>query len=722
MTTTVMDLLDFAMPANGTTRIYKQVAGKFVLDIAATGFQCTKTHYGQLADVTGDGKLDYICAQAQFPLQIYDQSTMPFTNVTGNLPITGTVADTVFADLDNDLRPDLFLLRSALRPSGAIQDGANKVEAKLTLGNRGFSFQTSGVVTMDFNYKRFGGQLVIFRGANGGTTSGSSLVLDPANTVYHTPKNYNPATDAGIYVSYNPGNQTWTIMQSSGTLGFTNAYFLGESTSPISNVQEINFGWAEKAVSPTLFMNTPGGWVTQTWQAGLNAPVYCASVAAADFDNDMDMDLYFACRAGASNLPNILYENRGNGVFDLVPNAGGAAGIVGAAVGAGAGTSDSAVIADYDVDGFVDIHVPNGFNMRPTTYGGPDQLFRNRGNSNNWIEIDLQGKKTDAAGSTGTNRDGIGARVIATAGGVQQLRVQDGGYHRWSQNHQRLHFGLANNNTVNLRIEWPSGIVDIHNNVAANRLYNALEGGSIVPVSAGGGGPAESALLISDTSVSEGDGTAAFDVSLSPPSTVPVTVDYSTENISATAGSDYVSKSGTLLFDPPTASQQIFVPIVDDSDPENSETFRVNLSNPVDAILGNSSATATIFDNELSACGGPVYDTSTDRAVFIWQDCPNGAWHIRYTAAGGYIKYDGSVTSNLPFVSRAKYSVEASDIFDLSDPNALTFEQRVSPPYEDGADLVPAAGGSVCFDLEAPADAPVYIGATAPLRRYCRWT
>ena len=84
------------------------------------------------------------------------------------------------------------------------------------------------------------------------------------------------------------------------------------------------------------------------------------------------------------------------------------------------------------------------------------------------------------------NRDGLGAKVYVTAGGVTQLREQNGGYHRWSQDSQRLHFGLAGNQTVDtLRIEWPSGRIDTFSNVAANTLYKANEGGTLDAVTLG---------------------------------------------------------------------------------------------------------------------------------------------------------------------------------------------------------------------------------------------
>jgi hypothetical protein len=96
-------------------------------------------------------------------------------------------------------------------------------------------------------------------------------------------------------------------------------------------------------------MNNPGGFTNATVAAGLGAPVQCVSATAGDFDNDMWVDLYLACRTGASNIPNILYHNNGDGTFTAVPDAGGAAGPVGIAIGSGAGTADSVISGDYDV-------------------------------------------------------------------------------------------------------------------------------------------------------------------------------------------------------------------------------------------------------------------------------------------------------------------------------------------------------------------------------------
>jgi hypothetical protein len=186
----------------------------------------------------------------------------------------------------------------------------------------------------------------------------------------------------------------------------------------------------------------------------------------------MDEDIFLACRGGVQNIPDILLQNDGHGVFTVVPNAGGAAGAVGLAVGQGAGAGESVVAADYDLDGRVDLWVNNGLNLRPQhRNNGPYMLFRNTSTARNWIELDLVG--------TSSNRDAVGARVYATAGGVTQYREQNEGYHRWSQNQRRTHFGLGSNTTANVVVKWPSGRTDTYNSVAAGHIYVATEGGGI---------------------------------------------------------------------------------------------------------------------------------------------------------------------------------------------------------------------------------------------------
>jgi hypothetical protein len=245
------------------------------------------------------------------------------------------------------------------------------------------------------------------------------------------------------------------------------------STAAISGLAFQGSTQADRGYRPVLMRNT-GTWLTPVTGVGLDVILRCQSVVAGDFDNDMDEDLFMACTGGTRNLVNRLFENRG-GRFVEIAGAAGAAGRTGAAVAAGAGTSESVVVADYDRDGFLDLLVTNGNNMRPVYVGGPTQLFRNKGNGNHWLQLDLVG--------TQSNRAGVGARVFVESGGITQYREQNGGYHRWSQNFRRLHLGLGANTRADVRVEWPDGSVTTHAGLAADRLHRLRQDGasSIVP-------------------------------------------------------------------------------------------------------------------------------------------------------------------------------------------------------------------------------------------------
>jgi hypothetical protein len=189
----------------------------------------------------------------------------------------------------------------------------------------------------------------------------------------------------------------------------------------------------------------------------------------------MDQDIYLVCRGGVENLVNRMYQNNGNGTFTLLPDEGGARSVTGVAVANRVGTGEGVMAADYNLDGLVDMVVTNGLNMVPhNRNGGPNQLFKNISSPRNWVLIDLVG--------TLSNRNGIGARVIATAGGVTQLREQNGGFHRWAQDHQRIHFGLANNTTTDIEVRWPSGRVETFEDLPSNELYRITEAQGIEAV------------------------------------------------------------------------------------------------------------------------------------------------------------------------------------------------------------------------------------------------
>ncbi len=96
---------------------------------------------------------------------------------------------------------------------------------------------------------------------------------------------------------------------------------------------------------------------------------------------------------------------------------------------------------------------------------------------------------------------------------------------------------------------------------------------------------------------------AMFTISLSemvPPGGDPVTVNMEVVDGTAVFDEDYISDEFPIVFYPGQLSLDISVLIVGDSvyEEQQYETYTVEISNPVNALLGQSSATGTIIDDD----------------------------------------------------------------------------------------------------------------------------
>ncbi|MBC1189783.1 calcium-binding protein, partial [Microcystis aeruginosa BLCCF108] len=95
-----------------------------------------------------------------------------------------------------------------------------------------------------------------------------------------------------------------------------------------------------------------------------------------------------------------------------------------------------------------------------------------------------------------------------------------------------------------------------------------------------------SQLSINDITVVEGkDNNAILTVTVDNPNPQPITFNYTTAPINATANVDYTSKTGTITIAPNTATATISIPILNDNLNEPDEAFTVTLSNPVNATI-----------------------------------------------------------------------------------------------------------------------------------------
>lgn len=273
----------------------------------------------------------------------------------------------------------------------------------------------------------------------------------------------------------------------------------------VANDHSMNYLWHNNGGKGFTDMGTPSG--TAFGQSGESA--ISMAVDFADYNCDGLTDIFVSddkyCR---------LYENKGNGIFTDQSYTSGIAMPAGQFVGW------SSSFIDYNNDGLIDIYKANG--ALKHLYGQEDQLFENigngkfkdvstemgkyflqklvgrgacfgdydndgdidgyivnlndrgaflrnnKGNQNNWITLNLVG--------TTSNRDGIGSRVKITSGGKVQTAQKKSTSGYLSQNDPRMHFGLAKNEIVDrIEIKWPSGKIQVLNNVKVNQILTVKE-------------------------------------------------------------------------------------------------------------------------------------------------------------------------------------------------------------------------------------------------------
>lgn len=108
----------------------------------------------------------------------------------------------------------------------------------------------------------------------------------------------------------------------------------------------------------------------------------------------------------------------------------------------------------------------------------------------------------------------------------------------------------------------------------------------------------EQRAWIDDYDIVEGDEVelAEFSVNLAHASSEPISIDYTTADGNAIAGTDYVAKTGTVTFNPRETSKTIAVEILGDTEIEPKEDFKVNLLGNYGQVI--SQAIGLISDND----------------------------------------------------------------------------------------------------------------------------
>ena len=218
----------------------------------------------------------------------------------------------------------------------------------------------------------------------------------------------------------------------------------------------------------TLFRNLGGGLFEDTTaRSGVGIPTlpyvgFGTLFADLDLDGDLDLPIVNGhvmnsaghFRRGATDAQRKLLLRNENGRFIDIGRQSGP-GFATEAIGRGLAAGD------IDNDGDLDLLVTNN--------GTRAELLRNGSARTNALLVRLVG--------TRSNRSAIGTRVRITIGARTLVREVKAGSGYLGQSDLRVHLGLGTTAVVSrLDVRWPTGVVEVIENVAANQILTVTEG------------------------------------------------------------------------------------------------------------------------------------------------------------------------------------------------------------------------------------------------------
>jgi hypothetical protein len=443
--------------------------GGFSPDVAAQyGVQTTDATGAVFADYNNDGRPDLLVTRFGQPSLLFRNDRGRFADVTAAAGISNVfyASSASWGDYDNDGRLDLYITNYAqcgfptsnyfnYQPDRLYHSNGDGTFTDVT-SLLGVNPATGAGLTMGAGFQ------AAWFDANGNGHQDLYLAND-----YFGPK----PDHNRLWMNDGAGmDGQWVFQEDSvpsGTAYSMNT--MGIGVGDYNNDLKLDLALSNIRYNRLLENNGNGTFTDVAPQAHVDrrydqvsdqVPVTWGT-AFYDFNLDGWEDLYFAAgnfrgALDASNgpQPNELFVNLHNGTFADESSASGAA---------DPGSSKGVAFADYNRDGRMDMFVVN--------QNGTPHLFENvtpRG-KRHWLEVNPVGTKS--------NRDGCGAEMTLTTKAGSQLReVFCGGTSVASGSQRMPLFGLgAQTKVLKLVIRWPSGKRQVLRNIKVDRFLRVVE-------------------------------------------------------------------------------------------------------------------------------------------------------------------------------------------------------------------------------------------------------
>jgi enediyne biosynthesis protein E4 len=428
-----------------------------------------------------------------------------FTNVSFKAGVEGarrwSAQGLAAADYDNDGDIDMCIAMGSVNHPLFYKnngDGTFKEASLLTDSNLGYAGRCMAFI--DYNNDGFADVLIL-------RNSTPEKAVNPMFLLYQNNR-------TGGFKDVSQGSNLWQNVPNGDDL-------YGFALADVNLDGYLDFFVPRPSAPSLLIINNGNGTFSDlTIQYGLDYGQHCTGAVFLDYDNDGDWDLFVK---RGSPYTSQLFRNNGNRTFtDVSVESGvnidfGTRG-VDAVFGGGLTAADfdndgftdilslneysfniiylrnvgdgtftnatstsrltqvsyrwywTAPAADFNHDGYLDIYM--GRSPAKPTYAS---LYSNKGGTSNWLKLQLTGACRDTPPLQGTNRSGVGARVVAFMGNQKMTRQVQGG-DSYKVNSFTVHFGLSGNPSLDsLKVYWPSGIVQTAVDIHANRVISLAE-------------------------------------------------------------------------------------------------------------------------------------------------------------------------------------------------------------------------------------------------------